>query len=126
MRSGPRDVEPRNWRYWISSNWSPPLKRECGSVSRPRLSLAIFDRSTMVATLDNRLRLLNRLLRGWGNFYLHAWGANCVFAALDHHVWWTITRWLHKKHPSAIRVVRHQQGSDPGLNIDGEPGAQQK
>jgi len=112
-----------------------------GSIS------AIFDRTTVVETLDNRLRLLNPLLRGWGNFYRHAWGAKRVFAALDHHVWWTVMRWLHKKHPdarmrdiakqygwhkprqrslrwrdgetvpvslSAIRVVRYQQGSDPG------------
>ena len=101
----------------------------------------------VVETLDNRLRLLNPLLRGWGNFYRHAWGAKRIFAAIDHHVWWTILRWLHKKHPdarmrdiakqygwhkprqrslhwrdgetvpvslSAIRVVRYQQGSDPG------------
>jgi group II intron reverse transcriptase/maturase len=108
---------------------------------------ALFDRSTVLETLNNRLRLLNPILRGWGSFYRHAWGAKRVFVAIDHHVWWTILRWLRKKHPnarmrdiakqygwhkprqrtlrwrdgdmqpmslSAIRVVRYQQGSDPG------------
>ena len=90
---------------------------------------------------------LNPVLHGWGNFYRHAWGAKRVFAGIDHYVWWTIKRWLHKKQPdtrmdqlaaqygwhkprqrslrwrdgvtvpvalAATRVVRYQQGSDPG------------
>ena len=42
---------------------------------------------------------LNPVLHGWGNFYRHAWGAKRVFAGIDHYVWWTIKRWLHKKQP---------------------------
>jgi hypothetical protein len=38
------------------------------------------------------------MLRGWCNFYRHAWGAKHVFSAIDHYVWWTIFRWLKKKH----------------------------
>lgn len=59
----------------------------------------IFDRSTLTETLENRLKRLNPLLRGWGNFYRHAWGAKRVFTAIDNYVWWTIKRWLVKKHP---------------------------
>ena len=58
----------------------------------------IFHRSTIQKPLADRLRLLNHLLRGWGYFYRHAWGAKHVFRALDHYVWWTIFRWLRKKH----------------------------
>ena len=47
---------------------------------RRRIAL-IFDRSTITETLENRLQLLNPVLRGWGNFYRHAWGAKRVFAA---------------------------------------------
>lgn len=107
----------------------------------------IFDRATLNKTLESRLKLINPVLRGWGNFYRHAWGAKRVFTAVDHHVWCTILRWLRKKHPrtavrdlkrqygwyrprqrmlrwhdngvvpmplSSIRVVRYQQGADPG------------
>jgi hypothetical protein len=44
-------------------------------------------------------------LRGWANFYRHAWGAKTVFDGLDHYVWWTIFRWLRKKHPHATAVA---------------------
>ena len=112
-----------------------------------RTITAILSGSAVNETLQNRLQRLNPVLRGWGNFYRHAWGAKRVFAAIDHHVWWTILRWLRKKHPrvsmrdlsaqygwhkprrrtlywrdgptvpvalAALRVVRYQQGSDPG------------
>lgn len=50
-------------------------------------------------------------IRSWGNFYRHSWGAKQVFAALDHHVWWTILRWLKKRHPNArIRDLVQQYG----------------
>ena len=117
------------------------------SVRLRRTIAAIFDRSVLNQTLESRLRLLNPVLSGWGHFYRHAWGAKRVFAAIDHHVWWTILRWLRKKHRhvamralrkqygwhrprqrmlrwheggvvpmslTSIRVVRYQQGADPG------------
>lgn len=59
---------------------------------------AHFDKSTRSFTLQERLEKLNPVLRGWGNFYRHAWGAKNVFAHLDHYLWWTIKRWLKKKH----------------------------
>ena len=107
----------------------------------------IFDRATLNETLESRLKLVNPVLRGWRNFYRHAWGAKRAFTAVNHHVWCTILRWLRKKHPrtvvrdlkrqygwyrprqrmlrwrdngvvpmplSSIRVVRYQQGADPG------------
>jgi len=61
----------------------------------------IFGRPTNASTLASRLRLLNPMLRGWCNFYRYAWKARHVFAAIDHYVWWTIFRWLRKKHPRA-------------------------
>lgn len=59
----------------------------------------LFRRSTALTSLDSRLRKLNPLLRGWGYFYRYAKGAGRVFTGLDHYVWWTIFRWLKKKHP---------------------------
>jgi len=63
--------------------------------------LTIENRTTNATTLASRLRLLNPMLRGWCNFYRYAWRARTVFAAIDHYVWWTILRWLRKKHPRA-------------------------
>ncbi len=65
---------------------------------RRRIEL-IFDRSTTTETLESQLKQVNPLLRGWGNFYRHAWGAKRVFSGIDNYLWWTILRWLRKKHP---------------------------
>ncbi len=80
--------------------------------NRLRTTIAnIFEKSTVNDTLGDRLRRLNPILRGWGNFYRHAWGAKRVFAAIDHHVWWTILRWLRKKHPGTpMRDLAKQYG----------------
>jgi RNA-directed DNA polymerase len=58
----------------------------------------LFRPHTLGTSLAERLRVLNPRLRGWCNFYRHAWGAKRVFSAIDYYVWWTIFRWLRKKH----------------------------
>jgi group II intron reverse transcriptase/maturase len=76
----------------------------------------IFRRSTVGTSLASRLRQLNPLLRGWGNFYKHAWGASRVFSGLDNYVWWTIARWLRKKHqrPAWRWLLRKYGWRNPG------------
>ncbi len=70
---------------------------------------AIFRRSSLGSSLKERLRLLNPLLRGWGNFYRHAWGASKIFRSVDHYVWWCIYRWLRKKHANvSMRILRER------------------
>jgi RNA-directed DNA polymerase len=51
--------------------------------------------------LRDVLRDLNWLLRGWSAFYRHAWGAKRVFCSLDYYAWWSVYRWLRKKHQHA-------------------------
>jgi hypothetical protein len=92
----------------------PFYRREASMVVIPKdrsqrvreLIKDLFKGSTVQSSLRDRLRRLNYLLRGWGNFYRHAAGAKKVFASLDHYVWWTILRWLRKKHyPTGVRVL---------------------
>jgi hypothetical protein len=54
-------------------------------------------------SLHDLLRDLNWLLRGWTAFYRHAWEAKRVFCSLDYYAWWTVFRWLRKKHYSHRR-----------------------
>ena len=71
----------------------------------------LFHVSTKNERLADRLRLLNPLLLGWASFYRHAWGAKRIFTSTDNHVWWTILRWLHKKHPNtSMRDLATQYG----------------
>lgn len=76
----------------------------------------LFRRRTIGCSLADRLKKLNPLLRGWGYFYRHAWGAKKVFSKLDHYVWWTIFRWLRKKHPrtSMKKLFRKYARRMPG------------
>ena len=70
-----------------------------------------FRRDRIGRSLGDQLRELNPVLRGWGNFYRHAWGASSVLHQLDHYVWWTIYRWLKKKHRNATwRALRARYG----------------
>jgi len=58
-------------------------------------------------SLQELLRELNWLLRGWSAFYRHAWGAKRVFGSIDYYAWWCVFRWLRKKHPSAsVRALK--------------------
>ena len=52
-------------------------------------------------SLAQLLRQLNRLLRGWGNFYRHCHGAHHVFSQIDWYVWHRLWQWLRKKHPNS-------------------------
>lgn len=73
------------------------VPRDASHKLRERIK-DLFRNVTFGKSLADRLQNLNPLLKGWSNFYCHAWGAKRVFASLDHYVWWTILRWLRKKH----------------------------
>ena len=85
----------------------------------------LFRRRTTPKTLANRLESLNPLLKGWSNYYRHAWGAKRVFSSIDNYVWWTIMRWLRKKHRvSGARLTRqYGQRKLPGTGIRWRDGA---
>jgi RNA-directed DNA polymerase len=82
---------------WVSTSVIP---KDRSQLLRQRIK-NLFGRNTLGRTLADRLQKLNLMLRGWSNFYRHAWGAKHVLSGIDHYVWWTILRWLRKKHPYA-------------------------
>jgi RNA-directed DNA polymerase len=48
-------------------------------------------------TLADLLRLLNRVLRGWCNYFRHGVSAQ-TFSYLDHYTWWRVVGWMRKRH----------------------------
>ena len=48
-------------------------------------------------TLADLLRQLNRVLRGWCNYFRHGVSAR-TFSYLDHFAWWRVVGWLRKRH----------------------------
>ena len=59
---------------------------------------ALTGRSTTNMELSELLAALNRVLRGWANYFQHA-AAKRTFAYLGYYAWWRVGRWLRKKHP---------------------------
>jgi group II intron reverse transcriptase/maturase len=60
-------------------------------------------RDSLPSSLTDRLQRINRLLRGWGNYYRFCTGAGTIFNHLDHYVGDRLWRWLIKKHKGLRR-----------------------
>jgi RNA-directed DNA polymerase len=55
------------------------------------------NRSTLHLDLAELLGSLNRLMRGWANYFRHGVSKQ-VFHAIDHYAWRRITKWIFHKH----------------------------
>ncbi|MFI6803024.1 group II intron reverse transcriptase/maturase [Streptosporangium canum] len=55
------------------------------------------NRSTLHLDLDKLLTSLNRMMRGWANYFRHGVSKQ-VFHAVDNHAWHRIAKWIHHKH----------------------------
>jgi RNA-directed DNA polymerase len=101
---------PRH-KEWVSASVIP---KDRSQLFRERIK-ALFSKASSHRALRDQIRRLNPMLRGWANFYRHAWGAKKVFNGLDHYVWWTIARWLKKKHRlSLLRLGNRYGWKKPG------------
>lgn len=60
-------------------------------------------------TFQQVIDALNPVLRGWGYFYRHCYGAKAVFNRVDHYVWDRLRRWLRKKYPETPRRAIQRQ-----------------
>lgn len=80
---------------WISNAVIPKDRTQ---KFRERIK-AVFCRQTGYSSLEERLKTINPILRGWGNFYRFARGAKKVFNHLDWYIWHSVYRWLQKKYP---------------------------
>ena len=62
--------------------------------------------------LGDLLISVNRVLRGWCNYFRHGVSAR-TFSYLDHYTWWRIFGWLRKRHAGLNKgtlVRRHLPG----------------
>lgn len=92
---------------WISNAVIP---KDRSQRFRERIK-DVFHSSTTQKSLEDRLKTINPILRGWGQFYRFARGAKKVFGQLDSYLWHTIFRWLRKKHPdTSARVLLARYG----------------
>ena len=76
--------------------WTFPSSKSLAALKRKIKSLT--RRQNLHLTLEQLLRLINRVLRGWA-MYFRFDAAKRTFGYLDHYVWWRLHRWCRKKHP---------------------------
>lgn len=71
-----------------------PSKKALASVTAKVRSLTARAKHRTLADL---LTSVNRVLRGWCNYFRHGVSAR-TFSYLDHFTWWRIFGWLRKRH----------------------------
>ncbi|MBV8988414.1 MAG: hypothetical protein JO372_07625, partial [Solirubrobacterales bacterium] len=109
-----RPEHPKRYVYTFVSNEA--------LASIRRKVKALTGRSTTNMELSELLAALNRVLRGWANYFQHA-AAKRTFSYLGYYAWWRVGRWLRKKHPRLSwkqinrRYTRDGSFHDKGISL---------
>ena len=72
---------------------------------------AATNRQTTSLPAAVTFRRLGQITRGWALYFRHG-SSSRAFAAVQHHLWWAVWRWLRKKHPNrnAAWIIVHYYG----------------
>ena len=73
-----------------------PAKANVGAF---REKVAEIVKANKTAKQETLIRLLNPIIRGWGNYHRPA-VAKETFAAMDHAVWQMLWQWAKRRHPN--------------------------
>lgn len=95
-----------------------PSRRSLTTVMRKVRSLT---RRHKHRTLADLLVSVNRVLRGWCNYFRHGVCAK-TFGYLDHFTWWRIVGWIRKRH-SGLNWRQLRSRLLPNWQINGGGGA---
>jgi RNA-directed DNA polymerase len=80
-------------RYVYSYPSTKALAQVMGKI-KASTDKQVTERDPMVVILE-----LNRITRGWANYFRTGASKN-AFTTVGHHLWWRIWRWLRAKHPT--------------------------
>jgi RNA-directed DNA polymerase len=89
-------IQRRSWqgRTGKRAVYTYPSKKALASVMAKVKSIT---RREKHRTLADLLRLLNRVLRGWCNYFRHGVSSR-TFSYVDHYTWWRVAGWIRKRH----------------------------
>ncbi len=111
-------IQRRSWRGRTGKRavYTYPSKKALASVMD---KVRRITRRRKHRTLADLLRLLNRVLRGWCNYFRHGVSAQ-TFSYLDHFTWWRVVAWMRKRHDGLNWGTLHRRYL-PGWEIrDGQ------
>jgi len=94
-------IQRRPWRGRTGKKalYTYPSKKALASVMAKVRSLTCRSKHRTLADL---LRSVNRVLRGWCNYFRHGVSSR-TFSYLDHFTWWRVFGWLRKRHAGLNR-----------------------
>jgi group II intron reverse transcriptase/maturase len=78
----------------------------------------ITSRRNRQLSLSAILGELNRLIRGWGNYFRWGWIFN-IYAKLDYYIWGRVRKWLRKKHPKRTWTWVRRKYLHPQRHLNG-------
>jgi RNA-directed DNA polymerase len=89
-------IQRRSWRGRADKRavYTYPSKKALASVMAKVRTITARGKHRTLADL---LRLLNRVLRGWCNYFRVGVSAQ-TFRYLDHYTWWRVVGWVRKRH----------------------------
>jgi RNA-directed DNA polymerase len=89
-------IQRRRWRGRCEkrATYTYPSKQSLPSVMEKVRSLT---RRSKHHSLTELIQALNRVLRGWCNYFRHGVSSR-TFSYLDHFTFWRIVGWLRKRH----------------------------
>lgn len=89
-------IQRRAWRGRANKRavYTYPSKKALASVMD---KVRTITHRSKHRTLADLLRLLNRVLRGWCNYFRHGVSAQ-TFSYLDHYTWHRVANWVRKRH----------------------------
>jgi RNA-directed DNA polymerase len=89
-------IQRRSWRGRAGARavYIYPSKK---ALARVMDKIRRLTRREQHRTLEDLLRRLNPVLRGWCNYFRHGASAQ-TFSYLDHFTWWRVVGWMRKRH----------------------------
>ena len=89
-------IQRRSWRGRTDKRavYTYPSKKALATVMTKVRTITARGKHRTLADL---LRLLNRVLRGWCNYFRVGVSAQ-TFRYLDHYTWWRVVGWVRKRH----------------------------
>jgi RNA-directed DNA polymerase len=67
-----------------------------------------------------KIQALNRIIRGWCQYYQYTSGANHVFSKLSHRLYWSMAHWLGRKYKASIPEIIKRYGKNNSFAINQE------
>jgi RNA-directed DNA polymerase len=110
--------------YWLQMgtgrNGKPQIQLEIpdDAVKRMREKIhATLAPNTFNYSIAAKMVALNRIIRGWCNYYRYCSSPLRVFAKLEYDIWWKMAHWMAGKHQTSIPKICQKYRMGKGFGI---------